>query len=65
MGISVNSTNALLYFTFFGCDVGILGAAWIWSHDFWSIWDFVALGSGVSREISRIYFWNLTNNYRS
>ena len=27
--------------------VGVEGAAWIWSHHFWSIWDFVALGSGT------------------
>jgi hypothetical protein len=28
-------------------ECGYLGVARVWSHDFWSIWDFVAVGSGT------------------
>jgi hypothetical protein len=67
-GISVNSTNALPCFDFFECDCGHLGrsvdpvASLLVKSGFCRIrfWYAVAPGSGISRETSRNYFWNLT-----
>ena len=66
--ISVNSTNALPCFGFFGCDCGHFGrsadrvARLLVNFGFCRIrfWYLVAAGSGISRKLSRIYFWNLT-----
>jgi len=66
----LNSTNALPCFDFFGCDCEHLGR----SVDLLArllvnlgccrtrFWYLVSPGSGISRETSRIYFWNLTDD---
>ena len=67
-GLSVNSTNALPCFDFFGCDCGHLGrsvdlvASLLVNLEFCRIrfWYPVAPGSGISREACRNHFWNLT-----
>ena len=67
-GTTVNSTNALPCFGFSGCNCGHFGrsadlvARLLVKLGFCRIrfWYLVALGSGIFREICRIYFWNLT-----
>jgi hypothetical protein len=67
-GISVNSTNALPCFDFFGCDCGHLArsvdlvASLLVNLGFCRIrfWYSVAPGSGISRKNSRTYIWILT-----
>jgi hypothetical protein len=67
-GISVNSTKALPCIDFFECACGHLGrsvdpvASLLVKSGFCRIrfWYAVGPGSGISRETSRNYFWNLT-----
>jgi hypothetical protein len=72
-GISVNSTKALPCIDFFECACGHLGrsvdpvASLLVKSGFCRIrfWYAVAPGSGISRETSRNYFWNLTTQFGS
>jgi hypothetical protein len=65
---AVNTTNALPCFDFFGCDCGHLGRSVdlvarllvVLGFCLIRFWYAVASGSGISREISRNSFWNLT-----